>query len=55
MRALLLCLLPLLSSCGTSRHMTDSLTCFGFCAHVRVEHDQTPAPSQAQPTKEKEQ
>ena len=56
MRALLACLsLPLLSSCSAVSHMTDSLTCVGFCQHTRIEHESQPAPVAAQPTKEKEQ
>lgn len=43
MRALLAFLsLPLLSSCSAVSHMTDSLTCVGFCQRTRVEHQTTP-------------
>jgi hypothetical protein len=44
-RTLLFLTLPaLLTSCGVTTHMTDSLTCLGFCQHTRVEHETKPEP-----------
>lgn len=45
--------LPMLSSCGAVSHMTDSLTCLGFCQHTRVEHETTPEPKPAPKEKSK--
>jgi hypothetical protein len=41
-RALLVLMLPLMSSCGSTTHVTDTLTCLGFCQKTRVEHESTP-------------
>lgn len=43
-KLLLLPPLLLLASCGSTTHMTDSLTCLGFCARTRIEHETQPAP-----------
>ena len=53
MRLLLACLSLLLSSCGATKHVTDTLTCIGVCQSTRVEHQTTP-PEKGN-TKEKEQ
>lgn len=55
MRKLLLVVtLPLMSSCGAVSHMTDSLTCVGFCQRTRVEHETTP-PQRPNPTNKENQ
>ena len=46
-RALLVLTLPLLSSCGATTHVTDTLTCLGFCQKTRVEHETKPEVKQS--------
>lgn len=46
---MLVAIVPLLTSCGATTHVTDTLTCLGFCQKTRVEHETKPESKKENP------